>query len=70
MSGDTSQEGLPEVIKSRQLAIPGREITEGVHNILSSVAYIEKRNIETGNYGGFLASYDNVKAFDVTNTGY
>ena len=61
---------LPQVIKSRQLAIPGKEITEGVHNILSSIAHIEKRNVETGNYGGFLASYDNVKAFDVTHTGY
>ena len=61
---------LPEVIRSRQLAIPGKEITEGVHNIISTIAHIEKRNVETGNYGGFLASYDNVKAFDVTNTGY
>ena len=61
---------MPEVIKSRQLAIPGKEITEGVHNILSAIAHIERRNVETGNYGGFLASYDNVKAFDVTNTAY
>ena len=61
---------MPEVIKSRQMALPGRDIMEGGHNILSAISYIEQRHRETGEFGGFVASYDEVKAYDVTRTAY
>ena len=61
---------LPEVITSRQLATPGRDIMEGVHCLLSTIAFIERRFMEGGNYAALLALYDMVKAFDRTHVAY
>ena len=61
---------LPEVILSRQLATPGRDIMEGVHCLLSTMAFIERRFQEGGRYAALLALYDMVKAFDRTHVAY
>jgi hypothetical protein len=47
---------MPEVVRSRQMAVPGRDIMEGGHNVLSAISYIEMRNRETGEFGGAVAS--------------
>ena len=49
---------LPEVITSGQLAIPGRVIMSWRHNLISTINYIN----QTRGQGGFLASWDQVKA--------
>ena len=61
---------LPEVVRSRQMVVPGLNIMEGVHNILSAIQYIEKKHHETGEFGGLVASYDEVKAYDVSRSAY
>ena len=65
-----TRRAMPQVVRSRQLSLTGKEITEGVHNALSAAAYVEKKHEDTGDYGGFAAQYDNVKAFDLTSTAY
>ena len=57
---------LPEVITSSQLAIPGRVIMSGGHNLISTLDYI---NLTRGQ-GGFLASCDQMKAHDRASTTY
>ena len=61
---------MPQVIQSRQLATPGKDIMEGAHNMLSTVSYINKKFRVDGKTGGFVASYDMVKAFDLVDVGY
>ena len=61
---------LPEVITSRQLATPGRDIMEGVHCLLSTIAFVERRFLEGGQYAALLALYDMVKAFDRIHVAY
>ena len=61
---------LPEVITSRQLATPGRDIMEGVHCLLSTLDFVERRFQEGGKYGALLALYDMIKAFDRTHVSY
>ena len=34
---------MPQVIQSRQLATPGKDIMEGAHNLLSTISYIDKK---------------------------
>ena len=57
---------LSVVITSSQLAIPGRVIMSGGHNLISTIQFIN----ETGGQGGFLASWDQVKAHDRASTVY
>ena len=57
---------LPEVITSSQLAVPGKEIMSGGHNLVSTIQYIN----HDPRRGGFVASWDQVKAHDRANTGY
>lgn len=61
---------MPQVIQSRQLATPGKDIMEGAHNLLSTISYIDKKFKADGNTGGFVASYDMVKAFDLVDVAY
>ena len=69
LTGRTRQV-LPEVITSCQLATPGRNIMEGVHCLLSTLAFIERRFLEGGQYAALLALYDMIKAFDRTHVAY
>ena len=57
---------LPEVITSGQLAIPERVIMSGSHNLISTIDYIN----QTLGQGGFLASWDQVKAHNRASTIY
>ena len=61
---------MPQVIQSRQLATPGKDIMEGAHNLLSTLSYIDKKFKVDGKTGGFVASYDMVKAFDLVDVAY
>ena len=54
---------MPQVIQSRQLATPGKDIMEGAHNLLSTLSYIDKKFKVEGKTGGFVASYDMVNSF-------
>ena len=57
---------LHEVIRSSQLAVPGRQIMSGGFNLISAIQYI---NNNVGR-GGFLISYDDLKAFDRASVQY
>jgi hypothetical protein len=57
---------LPEVITSSQLAIPGRVIMSGGHNLISTIQFINQDKKK----GGFLASWDQFKAHDRASTNY
>ena len=61
---------MHHVILSRQLATPGRDIMEGAHNIMSTIAYVRNKFKIDGKTGGFVASYDMVKAFDLVDVTY
>ena len=61
---------MPQVIQSRQLATPGKDIMEGAHNLLSTISYIDKKFKVDGKTGGFVASYDMVKALDLVDVAY
>ena len=60
---------MPQVILSRQLASPGKVIMEEAHNLLSTINYIEKKHKADSRTGGFVASYDKVKAFRLCGRG-
>ena len=57
---------LHEVIRSSQLAVPGRQIMSGGFNLIAAIQYI---NDNVGK-GGFLISYDDMKAFDRASVRY
>ena len=57
---------LPEVITSGQLAVPGRSIMSGGHNLVSTINFINK----DPRRGGFVASWDQLKAHDRASTVY
>ena len=57
---------LPEVISSSQLAVPGRDIMSGGHNLISTIQYLN----HDPRRGGFVASWDQVKAHDRASTSY
>ena len=57
---------LPEVIKSSQLAVPGRQIMSGGFNLISAIEYINDRR----GRGGYVVSYDDIKAFDRASVEY
>ena len=61
---------MPQVILSRQLATPGKDIMEGTHNLLSTISYIDTKFKTDGKTGGFVAQYDMVKAFDLVDVAY
>ena len=60
---------MHEVVDPKQLGTPvpgqGGGILTGVYEILSSIDYINKNNLQ-----GYLASFDNVKAYDRSSTAY
>lgn len=51
---------LHEVIRSSQLAVPGRQIMSGGFNLIVAIQDINDR----AGRGGFVVSYDDMKAFD------
>ena len=51
---------LHEVIRSSQLAVPGRQIMSGGFNLISAIQYIN----ESAGRGGYIVRYDDMKAFD------
>jgi hypothetical protein len=57
---------LPEVITSGQLATPGRVIMSGGHNLISTIQHINNMKRQ----GGFVASWDQMKAHDRSSTLY
>ena len=57
---------LPEVITSSQLAVPGRDIVSGGHNLISTIQFINHNQRR----GGFVASWDQVNAHNRPSTGY
>ena len=57
---------LQEVIRSNQLAVPGKQIMSGGFNLISFIQYI---NQSTGR-GGAVVSLDDVKAFDRASVFY
>ena len=57
---------LPEVITSSQLAMPGKVIMSGGHNLISTIDFIN----QNPRRGGFVASWDQVKAHDRASTRY
>ena len=57
---------LPEVITSGQLATPGRVIMSGGHNLISTIQHINNDKRQ----GGFVASWDQMKAHDRASTIY
>ena len=52
------------------MVTPGKDIMEGAHNLLSTLSYIDKKFKVDGKTGGFVASYDMVKAFDLVDVAY
>ena len=54
------------MITSSQLAVPGREIMSGGHNLVSTTQFINHNQ----RWGGFVALWDQVKAHDRATTGY
>ena len=54
---------LPEVIISSHLEVPGKEIMSGGHNLVSTIQFINHDQRR----GGFVASWDQVKAHDRAN---
>lgn len=61
---------LPNVITSRQLAVPGQDIMEGVHCLLSALAFIEQRCRDGVSMGALLAMFDLFKAHDRVHIAY
>ena len=61
---------LPQVITSRQLAVPGQDIMEGAHCLLSALAFIEQKFKDNGDFGAMLALYDLFKAHDRVHVAY
>ena len=57
---------LPKVITSSQLAVPVKDIMSGGHNLNSTIQYIN----HDPRRGGFVASWDQVKAHNRASTSY
>ena len=57
---------LPEVDTSSQLAIPGKDIMTGGHNLVGTIQFINHDPRRCG----FMASWDQVKAHDWASTSY
>jgi hypothetical protein len=57
---------LHEVIRSSQLAVPGRQIMSGGFNLVAAILYINDR----AGRAGFVVSYDDLKAFDRASVFY
>ena len=56
---------MHEVVDSGQLGGKGGAIFTGLYKILSSIDYVTSNNLKA-----YIASFDNIKAYDRANTGY
>ena len=56
---------IDEVVDPGQLGTGSSNILTGVFDIISSIEYVKKHNLE-----GYLASWDAMKAYDRSSTEY
>jgi hypothetical protein len=57
---------LHEVIRSNQLAVPGKQIMSGGFNLIAAINYIN----QCAGHGGAVVSLDDIKAFDRASVMY